>query len=103
MKRALSLLLACALGLSLLPGCSAGPGPLSPSGSFAPPPSEPHGQLVSQAFLPAASPRVEAALAAFGLALLQQPRQSNPAPPSSPPSRWGWPCPWRPTGRRGTP
>ena len=78
MKRTLSLLLACALGLSLLPGCSAGPGPLSPSGSFAPPPSEPHGQLVSQAFLPAASPRVEAALADFGLALLQQTRQSKP-------------------------
>lgn len=76
MKRTLALLLVCALGLSLLAGCSGksdpayGPG----GGSFTPPPMEPFADLVSQAFLPTSSPRVEAALASFGLELLKQSR-----------------------------
>ena len=76
MKRALSLLLACALGLSLLSGCAGADGS-SPSSSFAPPPSEPFAQLVGQAFLPSSSPRAEAALANFGLELLKQCRTAN--------------------------
>ena len=79
MKRTLTLLLACALGFSLLAGCSGksdptrGPG----DGSFAPPPREPFADLVSQAFLRASSPRVEGALASFGLELLKQTRAAN--------------------------
>ena len=84
MKRPLALLLACALGLSLLSGC-AGPwnspygsnfGPAIPGdGSFAPPPQEYAG--VSQVLSPASSPQVEAALASFGLELLKQTRAAN--------------------------
>ena len=77
MKRTLALLLVCALGLGLLSGC-AGPG-VSPTcdGFPDPPPSEPFAKLVSQAFLPSSSPRVEAALANFGLELLKQCRTAN--------------------------
>lgn len=84
MKRTVSLLLTCALGLSLLSGC-AGPwnspygsnfGPAIPGdGSFAPPPQEYAG--VSQVLSPASSPQVEGALAAFGLELLKQTRAAN--------------------------
>ena len=82
MKRTLALLLACALGLSMLAGCSSGisdpcTGLPVPDGSFTPPPLEPFADLVSQAFLPASSPRVEAALASFGLELLKQSRAAN--------------------------
>ena len=79
MKRALALLLACALGLGLLAGCSGKSDPAyGPSdGSFTPPPLEPFADLVSQAFLPASSPQVEAVLADFGLELLKQTRASN--------------------------
>lgn len=74
MKRILSLLLTCALGLSLLSGCAgSGVSPIC-DGFPDPPPSEPFAHLVSQAFLPAASPQVEAALADFGLELLKQAR-----------------------------
>lgn len=80
MKRALALLLACALGLSLLTGCSTGTeeslGPIC-DGFPDLPPSEPFARLVSQAFLPASSPQVEAALADFGLELLKQTRAVN--------------------------
>lgn len=77
MKRTLALLLVCALGLGLLSSC-AGPG-VSPTcdGFPDPPPSEPFAKLVSQAFLPSSSPRVEAALANFGLELLKQCRTAN--------------------------
>lgn len=82
MKRTLALLLACALGLGLLAGCSSGisdpcTGLPDPDSSFTPPPLEPFADLVSQAFLPASSPRVEAALASFGLELLKQTRAAN--------------------------
>lgn len=82
MKRALALLLACALGLSMLAGCSSGisdpcTGLPVPDSSFTPPPLEPFADLVSPAFLPASSPRVEAALADFGLELLKQTRAAN--------------------------
>ena len=82
MKRTLALLLACALGLSMLAGCSSGisdpcTGLPVPDGSFTPPPLEPFADLVSQAFLPASSPRVEGALATFGLELLKQSRAAN--------------------------
>lgn len=79
MKRALALFLACALGFGLLAGCSGKSDPAyGPSdGSFTPPPLEPFADLVSQAFLPASSPRVEEALADFGLELLKQTRAAN--------------------------
>lgn len=82
MKRTLALLLVCALGLSMLAGCSSGisdpcTGLPDPDSSFTPPPLEPFADLVSQAFLPASSPRVEAALASFGLELLKQTRAAN--------------------------
>lgn len=82
MKRTVSLLLACALGLSMLAGCSSGisdpcTGLPVPDSSFTPPPLEPFADLVSPAFLPASSPRVEAALADFGLELLKQTRAAN--------------------------
>lgn len=74
MKRILSLFLTCALGLSLLSGCAgSGVSPIC-DGFPDPPPSEPFAHLVSQSFLPAASPQVEAALASFGLELLKQAR-----------------------------
>lgn len=79
MKRTLTLLLACALGLSLLTGCSGKSDPTYGPGdsSFTPPPMEPFADLVSQAFLPASSPQVEGALADFGLELLKQTRAAN--------------------------
>lgn len=79
MKRTLALLLACALGLGLLAGCSGKSDPTYGPGdsSFTPPPLEPFADLVSQAFLPASSPRVEEALASFGLELLKQTRAAN--------------------------
>ena len=79
MKRIPALLPACALGLSLLAGCSGTSDPaFGPGGSsFTPPPLEPFAELVSQAFLPASSPRVEAALADFGLELLKQTRTAS--------------------------
>lgn len=82
MKRTLALLLACALGLGLLSGCSSGisdpcTGLPVPDSSFTPPPLEPFADLVSQAFLPVSSPRVEEALASFGLELLKQTRAAN--------------------------
>lgn len=79
MKRTLALLLSCALGFGLLAGCSGKSDPTHGPGdsSFTPPPLEPFADLVSQAFLPASSPRVEGALASFGLDLLKQARAAN--------------------------
>lgn len=78
MKRTLALLLACALGFGLLAGCSGKSDPTYGPGdsSFTPPPLEYDGY--SHALYPVAySPKVEGALAAFGLELLKQARAAN--------------------------
>lgn len=78
MKRTLALLLACALGFGLLAGCSGKSDPTYGSGdsSFTPPPLEYDGY--SHVLYPvASSPKVEGALAAFGLELLKQARAAN--------------------------
>lgn len=78
MKRTLALLLACALGFGLLAGCSGKSDPTYGPGdsSFTPPPLEYDGY--SHVLYPvASSPKVEGALAAFGLELLKQARAVN--------------------------
>ena len=78
MKRTLALLLACALGFGLLAGCSGKSDPTYGPGdsSFTPPPLEYDGY--SHVLYPvASSPKVEGALAAFGLELLKQARAAN--------------------------
>lgn len=78
MKRTLALLLACALGFGLLAGCSGKSDPTYVPGdsSFTPPPLEYDGY--SHVLYPvASSPKVEGALAAFGLELLKQARVAN--------------------------
>ena len=78
MKRTLALLLACALGFGLLAGCSGKSDPTYGPGdsSFTPPPLEYDGY--SHVLYPvASSPKVEGALADFGLELLKQARAAN--------------------------
>ena len=78
MKRTLALLLTCALGFGLLAGCSGKSDPTYGPGdsSFTPPPLEYDGY--SHVLYPvASSPKVEGALAAFGLELLKQARAAN--------------------------
>lgn len=78
MKRTLALLLACALGFGLLAGCSGKSDPTYDPGdsSFTPPPLEYDGY--SHVLYPvASSPKVEGALADFGLELLKQARAAN--------------------------
>lgn len=77
MKRNLALLLASALVLSLFPGCASARQTANCGGFPDLPPDQPWNQLVSQAFLPAASHRVEGALSSFGLELLRKTRASN--------------------------
>ena len=78
MKRTLALLLTCALGFGLLAGCSGKSDPTYGPGdsSFTPPPLEYDGY--SHVLYPvASSPKVEGALADFGLELLKQARAAN--------------------------
>ena len=87
MKRFLALLLACAAGLPLLPGCAPGQPPEGrpPSicgGLPAAPPRplwKPQDDTAEPAASPAASPQVEKALASFGLELLKKTREAGKA------------------------
>ena len=80
MKRTLSLLLAAALGLGLLSGCSTGTEEsLGPScdGFPAAPPSEPWSNAEKLSVSPKGSEAVNEALASFGLKLLQKTREAG--------------------------
>ena len=78
MRRTLALLLSCALALGLLSGCGGGaPVPLSSDCSSPLPPSQPWSSGKKLSINPSDSETVYTALSGFGLALLQQSRQSG--------------------------
>lgn len=84
MKRTLALLLACALGLGLLAGCSTGTDEsLGPGcdGFPAAPPSQPWSNAEKLSVSPKGSEAVNEALASFGLKLLQKTREANKQSP----------------------
>ena len=84
MKRTLALLLVCALGLGLLAGCSTGTDEsLGPGcdGFPAAPPSQPWSNAEKLSVSPKGSEAVNAALASFGLKLLQKTREADKQSP----------------------
>lgn len=84
MKRTLALLLACALGLGLLAGCSTGTDEsLGPGcdGFPAAPPSQPWSNAEKLSVSPKGSEAVNEALASFGLKLLQKTREADKQSP----------------------